>query len=171
VRLDPNSSGEVVWGTRIDPARIQILNVPLPNSNRRYRDIILNDGASAGTRKSGDQEYPVFNELDVWRQSMYSTFQSTLSMTDSNAEQRLSEMCNQRDIGFEDWGTIRILCTTCSQGSPASPQCPANNANEGARNYGFGATSRETLVEVLTAWAKETEGSSFSEPHLVLMAS
>jgi hypothetical protein len=28
VRLNPNTFGEVVWGTRIDPARIQIRNVP-----------------------------------------------------------------------------------------------------------------------------------------------
>ena len=52
VRLNPSGSGEVVWGKRIDPARIRIANVPLPESNRRYGDIILNDGAEEGTRTS-----------------------------------------------------------------------------------------------------------------------
>lgn len=170
VRLNPNSSGEVVWGTRIDPARIQIRNVPLPNSNRRFRDILLNDGVSAGTRKSDDQEYPVFDELGVWQPSLYSTFQSSLSITDRDAEQCLIEMCNENDIGFEDWGTVRILCAACSQGSPAQHHCPVNDTNDGASNYGFGATSREALVVVLSTWAEETVGRSFSEPHLVLMA-
>jgi tetratricopeptide (TPR) repeat protein len=81
VRLNPDTSAEVVWGTRVDPARIEIRSVPLPNSNRRYRDILLNDGAAEGTRKSGEQEYPVFDELAVWKPSNYSTFQSALLMT------------------------------------------------------------------------------------------
>jgi len=86
VRLNPNSSGEVIWGTRIDPARIQIRNVPLPSSNRRYRDIVLNDGASTGTRTAGDQQYPVFDELAIWYPSKYSTFQSVLSMNDGGGQ-------------------------------------------------------------------------------------
>jgi hypothetical protein len=51
VRLLPSSNGEVVWGERLDPARIEIGNVPLPESGRHFRDIILNDGAK---RTSGD---------------------------------------------------------------------------------------------------------------------
>ncbi len=30
VRIDPSGRGEVVWGRRIDPARIRVLNVPFP---------------------------------------------------------------------------------------------------------------------------------------------
>lgn len=170
VRLNPSSSGEVVWGTRIDPARILILNVPLPNSGRHFRDILLNDGSPAGTRQSGEQEYPVFDELGVWQPSMYSTFQSSLSIADRNAEQRLIELCNESDIGLEDWGTVRILCASCSQGSPVQHNCPVNESRENASNYGFGATSRETLVQVLSTWSEEFAGRGFSEPHLVLMA-
>lgn len=170
VRLNPNGAGEVVWGTRIDPARIQIRNVPLPDSNRHYRDILLNDGAPAGSRKSGDKEYPVFDELDVWQPSMYSTFQSSLSMDDSDAEQHLIQLCDINDIGFEDWGTLRILCATCSQGSPEPHHCPVSTEDNGLNNYGFGSTSREILVEVLNAWAGGVDGRSFSDPHLVLLA-
>jgi len=170
VRINPNHSGEVVWGTRIDPARIQIRNVPMPNSNRRYRDILLNDGASEGTRSSGDQEYPVFDELALWQPSTYSTFQSALSMEDSDAEQSLIRVCDENDIGFEDWSTVRIICASCSQGSLEAHQCSATERPDGTKNYGFGATARETLVQVLSSWTSGGVGRSFSDPHLVLLA-
>ncbi len=170
VRLNPNASGEVVWGTRIDPARIQIRNVPLPNSNRRYHDILLNDGAAEGTRKSGEQEYPVFNELEVWKASGYSTFQSALSMNDANAEHDLIQACNESDIGFEDWTTVRIICAACSVGSVDQNHCSARAVEEGERNFGFGVMSREILIQVLSSWANASAGRGFSEPHLVLLA-
>jgi hypothetical protein len=170
VRLDPKSSGEVVWGTRIDPARIEIQNVPLPNSNRRYRDILLNDGAAEGTRKAGEHEYPVFNELELWKPSSYSTFQSALSMQDSDAEQHLIQMCNENSIGFEDWTTVRIICAACSRGSLEQHCCSGSQVQEGEKNYGFGVSSREALIQLLNTWAEGSAGSSFSEPHLVLLA-
>jgi hypothetical protein len=170
VRLNPNSSGEVVWGTRIDPARIQIRNVPLPNSNRRYRDILLNDGAAEGTRKADQEEYPVFNELALWRPSSYSTFQSALSMEDSDAENHLIQMCNENDIGVEDWATVRIICGACSRRSLEQHHCPASEVQEDKKNYGFAIESREVLVQILSLWAEGFAGRDFSDPHLVLLA-
>lgn len=170
VRLDPNSSGEVVWGSRIDPARIQIQNVPLPNSNRRYRDILLNDGAVEGTRRSGEQEFPVFNELGLWEGSNYSTFQSALLIEDPDAENHLMRVCQENDIGVEDWTSIRIICAACSRGTLEQHHCSANEVHEGSKNYGFGVQSREDLVRALSSWAEEYTGRGFSDPHLVLLA-
>jgi len=65
VRLEPKKSGEVVWGERLDPARILVLSVPLPASKYRFRDIVLNDGAANGTRMLNSVEIPVFDELEV----------------------------------------------------------------------------------------------------------
>jgi tetratricopeptide (TPR) repeat protein len=171
VRLNPNTTGEVVWGTRIDPARIQIRNVPFPDSNRRYRDILLNDGAPEGTRRSRDQEYPVFNELAVWEESTYSTFQSWLSIEDADDEQQLTDACDQNDIGFEDWSTVRIICAACSRGNPELHHCNESAVGEGLKNYGFGTTSRELLIQVLGEWTRQDAGRSFSEPRLMLLAS
>jgi hypothetical protein len=39
VRINPETSGEVVWGRRIDPARIVLENIPLPGSGHRWRDV------------------------------------------------------------------------------------------------------------------------------------
>jgi tetratricopeptide (TPR) repeat protein len=171
VRLDPNNSGEVVWGTRIDPARIEILNVPLPNSNRRFRDIILNDGAVEGTRKSGEREYPVFDELAIWKRSNYSTFQSAVALENADAERQLINMCNQNDIGIENWSSVRVICAACSRGSPEQHHCSANEIQQAEKNYGFAATSREFLIQVLSSWAQTGTGREFSDPHLVLLAS
>src|SRR5260370_16889563 len=46
VRLDPAGLGEVVWAQLLDPARMIILTVPLPESGNRFPDITLNAGAS-----------------------------------------------------------------------------------------------------------------------------
>lgn len=170
VRLDPNGSGEVVWGTRLDPARIQIRNVPLPESNRRYLDILLNDGASEGTRKNGDYEYPVFNELAVWQPSDHSTFQSWLSMDDAEAEKSLTQACEENNIGIEDWSTVRVICASCSRGSLEPHQCYSSDAGGDAKNFGFGSTTRESLAQLLSAWADEAVGRRFSELNLVQLA-
>ncbi|HET9973443.1 MAG TPA: tetratricopeptide repeat protein [Streptosporangiaceae bacterium] len=36
VRLDPDGHAEVVWGRRVDPARVVIMNVPTPASGHRW---------------------------------------------------------------------------------------------------------------------------------------
>lgn len=55
VRLNPQQHGEVVWGLRIDPARVVIKNVPLPESGHRWGDIVLHDGAPNGHRTVADR--------------------------------------------------------------------------------------------------------------------
>ena len=41
IRINPNSDAEVVWAKRIDPARAIIENIPFPESDRRFGDMIL----------------------------------------------------------------------------------------------------------------------------------
>ena len=101
VRL--SSSQEVVWGERIDPARIILLNVPLAASQRRFKDIVLNDGAPNGTRTMNGAEFPVFDELEVWQASNFVTYQISLTLPNAGAKAVLVELCTQRGLGFEDW--------------------------------------------------------------------
>lgn len=93
VRLNPAAEGEVVWGERIDPARFLILNVPLPESDHRYRDIVLNDGAPSGTGEKNGERVDVFNELEVWEVSEYKTFEVDLEVPSEAAERQLTEIC------------------------------------------------------------------------------
>src|SRR5919204_1203646 len=43
VRIDPEGEPEVVWGRRIDPARVVIENIPFPESGHRHGDVVLDD--------------------------------------------------------------------------------------------------------------------------------
>lgn len=50
VRLSPEGEAEVVWGRRIDPARLEVLSIPLPSSGRRWGEVVLHDGVPHGER-------------------------------------------------------------------------------------------------------------------------
>ena len=170
VRLNPDHSGEVVWGERIDPARTILFSVPLPESERRFQDIVLNDGAENGTRMWEEVEYPVFNELEVWQVSAYSTFQAELFVPNEDAEGKLREICRDRQVGVEEWTTIRMICSVCSRGNPGPHECKPTQPEDGARRFGFGARCLEDLENVLTDWAKFTPEADYEAVELVLQA-
>lgn len=151
VRLDPDGAAEVVWGNRLDPARMKIINVPLPESARRFGDIVLHDGAPAGTRVSQGQEYPVFNELALWQESTFGTFRVEVG---ANADtEKLIAICHDRGLGAEDWTTMRWLCERCSLGNPGPHQCTAqDHAPNGQRQWAVAARSETELLEALAAW-------------------
>lgn len=155
VRLNPSGSAEVVWGDRIDPARIRILNVPLTTSDRRYGDVLINDGAPGGTRMSAGQEYPVFDELGMWKSSAYSTYEVEMTMPSELAMERLEGKCRESDMWVEDWGTVRTLCAACSRGNPGEHDC--TSMPTGKSKFGFAAKSEEGLHRLLKEWA-DTEG-------------
>lgn len=167
VRLNPKESGEVVWGERLDPARIAILSVPLPESNRRFHDVLLNDGASSGTRKdSNGNEVPVFNELMIWKKSDYSTFAVQVSAPDESSIDDLVTLCIERDIGVEDWSTVRFICTECSRGNPGPHVCQASAP--GNTSFGFAAKTKQDLIDLLIVWKDHSHDTEFSQPELVL---
>jgi hypothetical protein len=143
-------------------------NVPLPESNRRCDDIILHDGASAGTRVSGGQEYPVFDELGVWRVSKYSTFEVDLVAPNETAFASLVARCQEEQFGVEDWSTIRILCEACSRGTPGEHQC--TELRKGEKRYGFAAPSEAALRKVLSEWSEVEDGALVGEIRLALSA-
>ncbi len=157
VRVNPNGAADVVWGTRLDPARIRVENVPLLESERRYGDILINDGAQEGTRVSGGYEYPVFDELGIWKRSAHSTFEVELVMPNETAMENLKKMCREDEMWVEDWGTVRMLCEACSRGNPGEHVC--TDEPTGQSRYGFAAKSETSLRRVLRQWA-EVEGGA-----------
>jgi hypothetical protein len=170
-RLDPTGQGEVVWGHRLDPARMVILSVPLPESGFRFHDIILNDGASNGARvDQNGREVPVFDELSIWEVSEYSTLRANLQIPDGTAEERLIELCQTHQLGIEDWTTIRFICASCSRGNPGPHECDAKPLEDGSRRFGFGAKEKEDLSKVLEEWASTHAGAGFGRLDLVLSA-
>jgi hypothetical protein len=147
VRLSTN--GEVVWGRRLDPARMEIINVPLPESQHRYGDIVLNDGSPNGTRILKEVEAPVFDELMLWKASDYSTYRVILNIPSTAAQEALGRICQQREIGMENWSTTRVLCAECSRGNPGPHEC-SDAAIE--PHFGFAARTSNELHAALRQW-------------------
>lgn len=72
VRLSPEGEAEVVWGRRLDPARMEVLSIPLPSSGRRWGEVVLHDGVPHGERvTAAGPSYPVFDEIELWAPSPY----------------------------------------------------------------------------------------------------
>jgi hypothetical protein len=168
VRLNPNHNAEVIWARRIDPARTIIESVPLPESNHRYNDLLLNDGAPVGYRISNGKEYPVFNELQLLQQSNFKTFSVVINTDNQDEIDQLGLLCDKNDIGFEDWTTVRILCKKCSEGIPhENHDHDYKFSSDQLRNIGLAATNKTTIENILTEWRKITS-ADYSGPTLEL---
>jgi tetratricopeptide (TPR) repeat protein len=64
VRLGEDDDAEVVWATRLDPARARIDDEPTTPGYARG-DVVLHDGEPRGWRVLDDRELPVFDVLAV----------------------------------------------------------------------------------------------------------
>jgi len=169
VRLNPEREGEVVWGHRIDPVRLVIDSIPLPESRHRYRDMVLHDGAQEGTREIDGVQVPVFDELELMQASCYSTFEALIVMPASEMEAELVRRCLDEEIGIEDWSTIRRLCEECSRGNPAPHMC-SRSSDSDKKSYGFACEYEARLRDVLQGWAAANPGARFDSIELRLRA-
>lgn len=169
VRVNPNGNGEVVWGHRIDPVRLRIDSIPLPESEHRYRDTVLHDGAQEGTRIVDGTEVPVFDELAVWQTSCYSTFEAVVEVPDEVAEKDLVQRCLDQEMGIEDWSTVRWICEECSRGNPGPHSC-AHTVDSARRSYAFASESAGKLEDVLQQWVAANAGAQFGSVRIRLKA-
>lgn len=123
VRVSPAENAEVVWCDRIDPCRAIIHSVPLPESERRYGDLLLHDGEARGRRQFGNDSVPVFDELDVLERSAYGTWEIVVRCADPEQLQSLIAELKRAELGVEDWtGSVQMLCAACSLGEPHDHQ-------------------------------------------------
>ncbi len=155
VRLDPDSEGEVVWARRIDPARAEIVSIPLPTARFHWKDVVLTDGAMAGERVVGEKRYPVFDVLQKLVPSAFRTYVIELATADPDALEALEQCATDRGGAAENWGrSTHILCRACSLGvphehsegdsPPAHPHC------------GLAARDHAHADEIITAWLTHT---------------
>ncbi|MBI5651360.1 MAG: tetratricopeptide repeat protein [Chloroflexi bacterium] len=151
IRLNPDDSGEVIWCSRIDPARAIIRGVPLPSSCHRFGDVLLHDGALNGFRIINGNKIPVFDELELLEPSKFSTFQVAVTADSLDDIHALIELAFQQNMGAEDWSTIRPLCKECSEGTPH--EHPEDQFQPQAeRRIGIAAMSEMELDEILESW-------------------
>ena len=151
LRLDPDGDGEVVWGSRLDPARARLTNIPLPSSSFRWGDIVLHDGAAEGDRIVDGVQHPVFNVLQRLVPSSIHTFVVELASVDGAAVEALEDIASEMGGAAENWGvSTRILCRQCSFGAPH-----AHDGVGGAPAHphcGLAAPSRDVARAILDRW-------------------
>ncbi|MEU0062764.1 tetratricopeptide repeat protein [Streptomyces albidoflavus] len=117
VRISPEGEAEVVWGRRLDPARIEVQSIPLPSSGRRWGEVILHDGVPHGERTTalGDT-YPVFDEIELWAPSPVPTWVVLLEAQAPADRDALELLAADAGFAAEDWSSsVRLLCRTCSE--------------------------------------------------------
>jgi ribosomal protein S27AE len=117
VRLNPDDDAEVVWGHRIDPARMRIMSIPYPKSGHRWSDVVLHDGSPNGYREVEGQRWPVFDELMRWEPSDVPTVSASVSAETPAAVDELLQAVDASGYAAEDWSrNVRTLCKRCSEG-------------------------------------------------------
>jgi len=111
--------GEVVWGKRIDPARVKVYSIPFVHSGYRWGDIVSHDGQPAGQREWGGRTYSVFDVLERWSPSEIPTLVAAAECGSDDDALELVEMFEANHFAAEDWTTnVRVLCEACSTGNP-----------------------------------------------------
>ncbi|MFO0582627.1 MAG: hypothetical protein U0229_10160 [Anaeromyxobacter sp.] len=170
IRLATNR-GEVVWCDRIDPARAVVRNVPLPESGRRYGDLLLHDGAPHGSRMLGDREVPVFDELTLLAASGRSTFVVTTEQPTAEDSAALAAAFEAAQLPAEDWTTqLRFLCKACSEGRQHAEgeRHEPDPEWKTSHDLGVAAVSVEPVLAVLSAWAEGGAGRGYGPVELAL---
>lgn len=156
VRINPETSGEVVWGRRIDPARIVVENIPLPGSGHRWGDVILHDGEPHGERSVGDRTYPVFDELERWEASDVPTWECLVSAAAEDIA-ILEDRFREAGWAIEDWtASVRRLCRDCSAGSVA-PHDHGPFLSEVDGNHIGIAAPRAIAETILATWVDNAD--------------
>lgn len=150
------SNSETLWCRRIDPARAVVLNVPLPESGRRYKDLLLHDGAPQGYRRFRGEDVPVFDELQVQRSSDFKTFEHHARVAAPEHVDQLADLALDLEMGAEDWTTIRYVCEACSRGVPHEHPPASALPWQPERRLGLAAKDRASLDLLLERWCSAT---------------
>lgn len=108
----------VVWTWRRSPAHAVVASVPRPDSGHRFRDVLLHDGVPMGTRVIDGHEVPVFEELLRMEDSGIPTWQAQVDGAADDDYWALEQILGPREMGFDQWSGMRILCRSCSLGNP-----------------------------------------------------
>jgi hypothetical protein len=152
IRINPYEEPEVVWCRRIDPARAIIDCVPLPQSEHRFGDLLLHDGAPNGFRKLDGKEVPVFDELQLLTAGEYGTFEVIVSGVGPEETESLAELAAERGLAAEDWSSnLRMICKACSEGRLDAKHTHDIDQTD-YRRIGFAALSEIQAREILRRW-------------------
>lgn len=162
VRVDPGGNPEVVWCTRLDPARARIDNIPTPDVDRRWGDVVLHDGEPKGERFDGEGWTPVFDEISVWRRSTTPRLKVTARAPGPAHLDALEQAAHEAGWAAQDWtGGVRALCRECSEGRPdPAHDHPPMDDSGAERELGL-ACPPEAAAPLLDSWAAGAPGERY----------
>lgn len=167
VRLNPDTEPEVVWGRRIDPCRIRLESIPMPESGHRWHDVVLHDVVPVGRRTFDGQSLPVFQELARMDPSDAPTFDVVVVAPTVEDRDALGLALADADLGCEDWTeSFQMLCAACSEGE-VDHDHPVPDADGWRVERHFGVAGDESLIRSsLEAWAGAAPGRAVSHCEL-----
>ncbi|PHN07439.1 tetratricopeptide repeat protein [Flavilitoribacter nigricans] len=154
IRLRYQKRIEILWVRPIDPARGEIINIPHPNSDRRYRDIIIYDREVIGHNVIGRRRVPIMDELSLYKRSGFRTFSCSLYTQDENHLQSLEKLCLEHGLGFEIWSnSTQQMIPAKEQANPEyfSRDMLPNTGSDGCI-VAFGAYELVDVQTVLENW-------------------
>lgn len=154
IRMRYHKQVEILWVRPLDPARGEIINVPAPGSDRRYRDIILYDREVIGHNVVGRRRMPIMDELALYKRSGYHTFSCHLHTQQENCIQQLEKLCLEHGLGFEIWSNSSLQMIPADQ--QAQPEYFSRsalpNAAASACIAAFAAFEMVDVQTVLESW-------------------
>jgi len=171
IRLNARGDAEVVWAQRIDPARAVLASIPFPESNHRWNDIVLNDGAPNGYRRVRDEDVPVFDELELLQASAFGTYVARVAMpkAEEPLAQKLAHIAAEQGGCAEDWSTsVRILCKACSEGRPHQAHDTEAAPPAGVHGVGIAARSQQHANNILAACESQLKSIEVQSLELAL---
>jgi hypothetical protein len=165
--IGDDDAREVVWGRRIDPARIRIESIPFPESGHRWGDVVLHDGVPHGERQGWGHVYEVFDELERCGASEIPTLRAEVRCASPDDSAALVAAFEDAHFAAEDWTTnVRPLCKACSEGRP-DPSHDHQTTVPDERAFGI-AAPMGIASRVLRAWREVSPATrDFSEPEAV----
>ncbi|MFI6266013.1 tol-pal system YbgF family protein [Micromonospora sp. NPDC051006] len=152
IRLNADAGGgEVVWARRLCPARARVLNVPTPESGRRYGEVVVHDGAPNGERTVGGERFSVFDELLLFRASDLPT--STVEVGAGTPEdvRALASLFDEHGYAAEPASGVQLICSCCSEGSVE--QHPDHQIGGGQRVHLAAPVVK--ISELMAAWCAD----------------
>ena len=112
-------SEEVLWGSRLDLARVRLENIPAQTDLYSWHDIVLVDGVPDGERTLSERKVPVFNVIQNLRPSGANKIELRFRPLNGDDVASLEQAASAKGWAFENFtANVRLLCNDCSHGSP-----------------------------------------------------
>ena len=102
----------------------------------------------------------MFNELQLLVPSAFRTFAAKVTALDSEASAALAACAIPREVAIEDWSSIRVICASCSEGTPHEHEATKESARpwNPERFFGLAAITEASAAARLQHWAAGGEG-------------